>query len=73
MRLGGSISDTVFCSTGASQGTVLSPVLFTFCTSDFQHESELCHIQKYSDDTAIVGCIADGQETKYRGLVEDFV
>ena len=30
-------------------------------------------MQKYSDDTAIVGCIADGQEKEYRGLAEDFV
>ena len=74
VMLGGCTSDTVFCSIGAPQRTVLSPVtLFTFYTSDFWHESELCHMQKYSDDTAIVGCITDGQETEYRGLVEDFV
>ena len=30
-------------------------------------------MQKYSDDIAIVGYIADGQETEYRGLVEDFL
>jgi len=66
VRLGGCTSDTVLCSTGAPQGTVLFPVLFTLYTSDFQHEPELCHMQKYSDDTAIVGCIADGQETEYR-------
>lgn len=30
-------------------------------------------MQKFSDDTAIVGCIKDGQEGEYRSLVEDFV
>ena len=53
-------SDTVVSSTGAPQGTMLSPVLFTLYTSDLQYNSGLCHMQKYSDDTAIVGCIKDG-------------
>ncbi|KAI3359287.1 hypothetical protein L3Q82_002808 [Scortum barcoo] len=48
-------SDTVVSSTGAPQGTVLAPLLFTLYTSDFCYNSELCHIQKYADDTAIVG------------------
>ncbi|KAI4905608.1 hypothetical protein NFI96_026862, partial [Prochilodus magdalenae] len=66
-------SDTVVSSTGAPQGTVLSPVLFTLYTSDFKYNSELCHMQKFSDDTAIVGCVRNGQEREYRSLVEDFV
>ncbi|KAI3374721.1 hypothetical protein L3Q82_021026 [Scortum barcoo] len=51
-------SDTVVSSTGAPQGTVLAPLLFTLYTSDFCYNSELCHIhiqKKYADDTAIVG------------------
>ncbi|KAI4878333.1 hypothetical protein NFI96_010154 [Prochilodus magdalenae] len=59
--------------TRAPQGTVLSPVLFTLYTSDFKYNSELCHMQKFSDDTAIVGCVRNGQEREYRSLVEDFV
>ncbi|KAI4903416.1 hypothetical protein NFI96_026293, partial [Prochilodus magdalenae] len=30
-------------------------------------------MQKFSDDTAIVGCVRNGQEREYRSLVEDFV
>ncbi|KAI3375734.1 hypothetical protein L3Q82_004033 [Scortum barcoo] len=58
-------SDTVVSSTGAPQGTVLAPLLFTLYTSDFCYNSELCHIQKYADDTAIVGCIRDDREEEY--------
>nr|XP_049609558.1 uncharacterized protein LOC125988413 [Syngnathus scovelli] len=72
VRLKDTISDTVVSSTGAPQGTVLAPVLFTLYTSDFCYNSELCHIQKYADDTAIVGCIRDNREEEYRSLVGDF-
>ncbi|KAG5267587.1 hypothetical protein AALO_G00223400 [Alosa alosa] len=73
VRLKNCLSDTVISSTGAPQGTVLSPVLFTLYTSDFCYNTESCHMQKFSDDTAIVGCIRNGQEEEYRSLVEDFV
>ena len=43
VRLNGCVSDQVISSTGAPQGTVLSPVLFTLYTSDFQYQYESCH------------------------------
>ncbi|KAI4875195.1 hypothetical protein NFI96_000078 [Prochilodus magdalenae] len=58
-------------ATGLHQGP--PAVLFTLYTSDFKYNSELCHMQKFSDDTAIVGCVRNGQEREYRSLVEDFV
>lgn len=61
-----------FCSTGAPQGTILAPFLFTLHTSDFRHNSESYHIQKYSDDTAIVACVSGGQKGDYRDTVEAF-
>ena len=73
VRLKDCVSETVLCSTGAPQGTVLSPVLFTLYTSDFTYNTESCHIQKFSDDSAVVGCIRDGQEGEYRSLVDNFV
>ncbi|KAK3564889.1 hypothetical protein QTP86_030831, partial [Hemibagrus guttatus] len=58
---------------GAPQGTVLSPFLLTLYTSDLQYNSDSCHLQKFSDHTTVVGCIRDGQESEYRGLLDNFV
>ncbi|KAF7656345.1 hypothetical protein LDENG_00042650, partial [Lucifuga dentata] len=51
-RIRGCESDTVVCSMGALQGTVLAPFLFTLYTADFTHNSANCHLQKFSDDSA---------------------
>ena len=59
-------------STEAPQGTVLAPFLFNLYTSDFWYNSDSCHVQKYSDDTAVVACVCGGQEKEYRDLVEAF-
>ena len=56
----------------------MAPFLFTLYTSDFRYNSESCHLQKYSDDTAVVTSelesesVCDGQEKEYRDLVESF-
>ncbi|KAI4876174.1 hypothetical protein NFI96_003939 [Prochilodus magdalenae] len=42
-------SDMVVCSMGAP------PFLFTLYTADFKYRSASCHLQKFSDDSAIVG------------------
>ena len=51
---------------------MLSPFLFTLYTTDFQYNSESCHLQKFSDDSAVVGCIRGGDEGEYRALVGDY-
>ncbi|TWW55772.1 hypothetical protein D4764_09G0008220 [Takifugu flavidus] len=66
VRLRDCESDVVVCSTGAPQGTVLSPFLFTLYTSDFSHNSDSCHLQKFSNDTAIVGRVSEGNDLEYR-------
>ena len=73
VRLHQCVSDVVLCSTGAPQGTVLSPFLFTLYTSDFTHNSTHCHIQKFSDDTAVVGCVSEGNDLEYKTVIRDFV
>nr|AAA83744.1 orf2 [Batrachocottus baicalensis] len=66
-------SDRVSCSTGAPQGTVLAPFLFSIYTSDFKHNSANCHLQKFSDDSAIVGLISADDDREYRELNQDFL
>ncbi|KAI4894895.1 hypothetical protein NFI96_003892 [Prochilodus magdalenae] len=73
VRLHHCVSDRVVSNTGAPQGTVLSPFLFTLYTTDFNYCTETCHLQKFSDDSAVVGCISRGDEDEYRATVNDFV
>ena len=73
VRLQNCVSGRLISNIGAPQGTVLSPFLFTTYTADFQHCTESCHLQKFSDDTAIVGCVEGGGEAEYRDLVDRFV
>ena len=55
VRLGSALSDVVVGSTGARQGNVLSPFRVTLYTTDFKYNSESCHLQTFSDDSAVVG------------------
>ncbi|KAI3363852.1 hypothetical protein L3Q82_001458 [Scortum barcoo] len=47
--------------------------LFTLYTSDFTYSTDSCHLQKFSDDTAIVGCVSEGNDCEYRKVIVDFV
>ena len=73
VRLHDCVSEVVVCSTGAPQGTVRSPFLFSLYTSDFRYNSDHCHIQKFSDDMDIIGCISNGNNKEYREVISDFV
>nr|XP_054594642.1 RNA-directed DNA polymerase from mobile element jockey isoform X1 [Nothobranchius furzeri] len=73
VRAQGCVSDSVVCSTGVPQGTVLAPFLFTIYTADFSYNTTQCFLQMFSDDSAIVGLIRDGDDKEYRRLTQDFV
>ena len=73
VRLQDCVSDVVMSSTGAPQGAVLGPFLFTVYTADFRHNTSSCHMQKFSDDTAIVGRVSEENDQEYREVIGDFV
>ncbi len=69
VRVGINTSSTITLNTGAPQGCVLSPLLFTLlthvCTPS--HNSNL--FIKFADDTTVVGLISNRDETNYRSEV----
>lgn len=66
VRVENCVSDAVVSSTGVPQRTVLSPFLFTLCTSDLRYDMETCHLQNFSDDSAVVGCIRRRDVAEYQ-------
>ncbi len=66
VRVGHNTSSTTTLSTGAPQGCVLSPLLFTLLTHDCTAKFSSNHIIKFADDTTLVGLISNNDETHYR-------
>ncbi|KAI3372701.1 hypothetical protein L3Q82_023163, partial [Scortum barcoo] len=63
-------SSSITLSTSSPQGCVLSPLLFTLLTHDCSAIHPSCLIVKFADDTAVVGRIANNDESDYRQEVE---
>ncbi len=64
--VGRNTSSTTTLSTGAPQGCVLSPLLFTLLTHDWTAKFSSNHIIKFTDDTSVVGLTSNNDETHYR-------
>ncbi len=73
VRVGRNTSITTTLSTGAPQGCVLSPLLFTLLTHDCIAKFSSNHIIKFADDTTVVGLISNNDETPYREEVAQLV
>ena len=73
--IGDTWSKTLVTNTGAPQGCVLSPVLFTLYTNDCRSTSNRCDVIKYADDTAILGRLNKTPESvnRYRECIQNFV
>ncbi len=69
VRVGHNTSSTTTLSTGAPQGCVLSPLLFTLLTNDCTVKFRSNLIIKFANDTSVVGLISNNDETHYRGEV----
>ena len=67
-------SQTIITNTGAPQGTVLAPILFSIYTNDCKSEFENIPILKYADDTAIQALIKTQNDLdNYHRVVDIFV
>ena len=73
VKLNGVMSKCILTNTGAPQGCVLSPLLFTIYTNDCNSKHQNCTVIKYADDTVVVGNILDNDECMYRDQVRSFV
>ncbi len=70
VRLGKFSSSTRTISTGAPQGCVLSPLLFSLYTNDCTSKDPSVKLLKFADDTTLIGLIQDGDESAYRQEVK---
>ena len=68
-----SISNVIFSNTGAPQGSVLAPFLFTVYTSDCRSQSLKCPLIKFADDTALIGLISKDDDGVFLSQVDSFV
>ena len=70
VKIGKTYSSISTVNTGAQQGCVLSPFLFTIYTNVFTAIHPECLILKYADDTVVLGRITKDSETLYRGEIQ---
>ncbi len=71
VRLGKFSSSTHTISTGAPQGCVLSPLLFSLYTNDCTSKDPSVELLKFADDTTLIDLIQDGDESAHKQEVKE--
>ncbi len=71
VRLGKFMSNSHSTNTGAPQGCVLYPLLFSLYTNDCTSKDPSVKLLKFADDTTLIGLIQDGDESAYRQDVKE--
>ncbi len=69
VRMGNNTSSPPTLNTGAPQGCVLSPLLYSLYTHDCAATHSSNVIVKFADDTTLIGLITDNDEMAYRAEV----
>ena len=73
VKIGNNISSTLVLNTGAPQGCVLSPYLYSLYTHDCVSTHDSIVLLKFADDTTIEGLIENSNEIPYRNQVDKLV
>ena len=73
VRVGERTSGQITLNTGAPQGCVLSPLLYTLFTYDCVSAFDDCLVVKFADDTTVAGLIHGSDETNYRTQTQNLV
>ena len=73
VRIGNLVSSPLVINTGAPQGCVLSPLLYSLYTYDCKPRYDSNIIVKFADDTTVIGLISDDDESAYRDDVKQLV
>ena len=71
VNLNGKSSETLITNTGAPQGCVFSPVLYSIYTNDYRTMDENICLIKFADDTTLHGLLSNSDEA-YRSEVNRF-
>ena len=69
----GNQSAVITSNTGAPQGTVLAPFLFTLYTADCRSTESSCPLIKFADDTVMVGLIKKDENSAYISQLTQFI
>ena len=73
VKMNDKFSKPIILNTGAPQGCVLSPLLYSLFTNDCVSHHEFVLLVKFSDDTTVEGLVENGDESAYRREVDELV